>query len=423
MPPKTRHAELDSQYQFSTKHFKLDHIGFLMTNDKNEETNAKPEAPVKEFVVVSKLSDIKLKPITNKVFLQISFLLFVLLPSCLGILYNSFVASDRYVSDAGFVIRVASENTLASPLGAITGIGNGDTVSDTYIVQKYLTSRAIIERLQHDIDIKAHYSSNKNDFISRLAPEARIEQFSKYWQKRISVSHDAVSGIITYRVQGFEPKYTKLIADKILEYSRQLVNDISVKAREDAVKISNQDVAVAAKTYRDKLKALKKFRQNTGLVDPSSAATNQVESVMDLNKKLIDIRTRIDAIKPSLVEESPALQNLRRQETSLKLQIEAQINGHNSPREISKLLAEYEELEIEKSFAQQAYSSSLASLEKSRQDADRQQRYFAVYTAPNLPEHPLFPKRIMDSLLIIVMALSIWGIFVLLAYSVRDHLS
>lgn len=58
-------------------------------------------------------------------------------------------------------------------------------------------------------------------------------------------------------------------------------------------------------------------------------------------------------------------------------------------------LATYETLEVERNFAQQAYTSALSSLEKARVEADRQERYLAVYSTPAVPQYPLYPRRIL----------------------------
>ena len=86
-------------------------------------------------------------------------------------------------------------------------------------------------------------------------------------------------------------------------------------------------------------------------------------------------------------------------------------------------LAEYEAPEVERNFAQQAYASALSSLETARVDASRQQRHLAVYAAPALPQYPLYPRRILNGVLIFLGLALTWGIGALIVYAVRDHIA
>ena len=86
-------------------------------------------------------------------------------------------------------------------------------------------------------------------------------------------------------------------------------------------------------------------------------------------------------------------------------------------------MANYEALEIEKNFAQQAYQSALSSLEQARAEADRQHRYLAVFTRPAYPQDAMYPNRAINILLLIAIVFSAWGIGTLIIYSVRDHMS
>lgn len=93
------------------------------------------------------------------------------------------------------------------------------------------------------------------------------------------------------------------------------------------------------------------------------------------------------------------------------------------PARLSAQLTQYEELQVEKEFAQKAYTSALASLESARVEAGRRQRFLAVYEKPALPEYPLYPRKILYPVLLTVFAAVLWGIGVLIVYSIRDHMS
>jgi capsular polysaccharide transport system permease protein len=85
------------------------------------------------------------------------------------------------------------------------------------------------------------------------------------------------------------------------------------------------------------------------------------------------------------------------------------------------LVANYEELVVDREFAEKAYVSALASLERARVEADRQQRYVTAFVRPTLPEEALFPRRIVMVLTVFGVALVLWALGVLIVYAIRDH--
>jgi capsular polysaccharide transport system permease protein len=97
---------------------------------------------------------------------------------------------------------------------------------------------------------------------------------------------------------------------------------------------------------------------------------------------------------------------------------EAAPHGQES---LGGLVANYEELLVEREFSEKAYMSALSSLERARVEADRQQRYLASVVRPTLPQEALYPKRILAAVSFFFIAVVLWALGVLVAYAVRDH--
>jgi|HigsolmetaAR206D_1030411.scaffolds.fasta_scaffold05582_4 Capsule polysaccharide export protein len=364
--------------------------------------------------------------------LVISFLLCVVLPAILGSAYFLFVASDRYVSGAGFAVRSMESGGGADLFGTFTGLADaGSTTSDSHILLKYLRSRTMLEQLERDFPLRQAFSAPGIDFLSRLDPGSEIEHVLDYWEGMISTTYDNMSGILTFSVQAFTPADAERIARLVLEYCTQLVNDLSEKARADAVAFAEGEVQRAEERLRAATENLRNFRESEQSIDPTRSAEMQIQIVGALERQLLDIRARIAALEGTVDADSPALQSLRRQEDALERQIEAKQSEITSGEKVigasgsalSGQLATYEALEVERNFAQQAYASALSSLEKARVEAGRQQRYLAVYEWPALAEYPLYPRRVLNSLLLTVVLCAVWGIGALIVYAVRDHLS
>lgn len=364
-------------------------------------------------------------------FLALSFMLLVALPIAAGSFYYAFVASDRYVSSAGFAVRGVNAGGGLDMIGSFTGLASsGSTTSDSYIILKYLKSRDLVERLQKDTEISQSYSDENIDIISRMPADLKIEEFVEYWGGMIATSFDATSGVIAFEVEAFNPADAQKAAEHVLGYTQDLVNNLSENARQDSVRFAEAEVKRSETRLRDALQELRQFREQEQSINPAVRAQLEIELVSALESRLIDIRARMTAISGSVDDNAPSMTALRRQAEALEAQITTKMAGISSSdtesetgKALSGLLAAYETLEVEKNFAEQAYASTLTSLEQARVDADRQQRYLAIYSVPSLAEKAIYPRRGLNILLLIIVVTSIWGIGTLIVYSVRDHLS
>jgi len=363
--------------------------------------------------------------------LLVSFLLCVVLPLIAATIYFATLATDRYAARAGFSIRGIDTNAGIDGIGALTGLAStGSTTSDSYIVLSYLASRELLEAVDQQLDLRPIYASPDVDPLSRLASEATVEDFLTYWNRRIQTQFDPTSGIIEFEVQSFSPEHAQEIAAAVLRLTQTLVNELSANARSDALRFAREEVELQEDRLRQALSAIRDFRASEQSVDPSASAALEIELIANLEARLIDVNARIAALRQTLDENAPSLTPLRRIAEALAAQIVerreaigSEVIGESGVSAISQQLALYEELEVERSLAQQAYASALASLEQARRDADRQQRYLAIHLRPQAPESAQYPRSLRNLLILGFALVTAWGIGALMTYSVRDHLT
>jgi capsular polysaccharide transport system permease protein len=360
-----------------------------------------------------------------------SFIICVMVPFIIATAYYATIATDRYAARAGFSIRGIDTSAGIDGIGALTGLArSGSTTSDSYIVLSYLASRELVEALDAELDLRGAYASPDVDALSRLAPDANVEDFLKYWERRISTQFDPTSGIIEFEVQSFSPEHARAIADTVLRLTQTLVNDLSANARSDALGFTREEVELQEHRLRDALVAIRDFRASEQSVDPSASAALEIQLIASLESRLIDVNARIAALRQTLDADAPSVNALRRNAEALEGQIieRRQAIGTNvldgaGISAVTQQLALYEELEVERSLAQQAYASALVSLEQARRDADRQQRYLAIHLRPQVAQSAEYPRSLRDILVSSFALIAAWGIGALITYSVRDHLT
>ena len=360
-----------------------------------------------------------------------SFVLCVVLPLVLAVTYYAAYATDRYAARAGFSIRGIDTNAGIDGIGALTGLASsGSTTSDSYIVLSYLANRELVEAADAELDLRGAYASPHIDALSRLAPDANVEDFLKYWERRISTQFDPSSGIIEFEVQSFSPEHARDIADTVLRLTQTLVNDLSANARSDALRFAREEVELQERRLREALGTIRDFRASEQSVDPSASAALEIQLIASLESRLIDVNARIAALRQTLDADAPSVNALRRNSEALEAQIVERrqtigINalGGEGVSAVTQQLALYEELAVERSLAQQAYTSALVSLEQARRDADRQQRYLAIHLKPQVAQSAKYPHSLRNILILSFVLIAAWGIGTLITYSVRDHLT
>lgn len=358
-----------------------------------------------------------------------SFFLFVILPSVLGVYYYGFHASDRYAAGASFVVRKLEQSASPDVLSSVTGFTpSNSTTSDSYIIRNFLVSPDLLRELDEEFGLRDIYSDPAIDVVSRLNPDKLFEDFVKYWGWRMETTFDNTSGIVTFEVQAFDPETAVTLANRVLSATDELVNALSEAARRDAVKFATQEVERAEESLRVVQAKLREFRSTSGSIDPTANARLDAELVASLEVRLSELKTRIAVLAQQVQADAPSLRQIRSEAAALEAALadrRAAVGAAVANRSFASNaegLARYESLQLEQTFAQQRYASALASLESTRIDADRQQRYLAVFSRPALPEDAIYPQRARDMFLVAFAAFMIWAIGSLLVASIRDHM-
>lgn len=388
-----------------------------------------PVIPLPTKKIISQVTNAPVAKLSwfRKNAIAVSAILCILLPGILGAIYFTTIASDRYAAGAGFSVRsMDASATGGDLLGALTGLSSvGSTTSDSYIIQEFLTSRELLEKLTKDADFINAYSSDDIDFFYRLDPSLPIEEIVEYWQWMITVSYENASELIEFEIQAFKPEDAEKIAQLVTKYSQELINKLSSQARRDAVHFAEREVASAEVRLKLVRENLREFRSKTNAIDPASSVAALTELTTTVEGQVIAQRTRLNTLRQSLSDSSPSIQEAKKGLQALEAELaakRAEISSTSEGTNLAGILADFERLKVEQEFAQQAYAVTLASLGRARAEADRQQRFLAVFKEPARPSSAIYPHRMLNSFLVFIVAILLWAVGVMLFYSVRDHL-
>ncbi len=368
---------------------------------------------------------------------KVSFALLVLLPTLLAGLYYALIAADQYMVETRFAVR-STNPSPGSGLLSTLGLGlGGASASDTYIVLEYIHSREILKRIDDEIGLKRRFRLPEKDFYAVLPEDATFEDFVDYWRSMVRVGLDRTSQIITVQTFAFTPQDAREIAGAILRESERMVNEISARARADAVAYAESEVRNAEERLRKIRKRFLRFRSTTQQIDPARQAQVQLALIGKLEEQLAELQARLSEARSYLSEKAPTTIYLKNRINAVRKQIREErlkLGDRNRGRgrkvatrtldqtTLSTTLSEYEALLVEREFAEKFYLSTLSGLEQARLLANRQQRYLATFVHPYLPDEALYPKSIRNTAFVFLALALLWGLGMLMLQSVRDRM-
>jgi capsular polysaccharide transport system permease protein len=368
----------------------------------------------------------------------LSLLLCVALPTLVASGYYFLIAADRYVADARFAVR-SNEQPAFDALGMLTGMPSSQTVSDSYMVADYITSREMARLLDQQVSLRGIYSDARADFLTRLDPDVSLESLVSYWNKRVDVLYDSAKTTIAVEVQAFSPDDAARVATAILENVRDLVNSISANARRDAVEFASRELARAELRVRSARKEVLDFRMAHNDLDPMLSAEATLQIAAGLEAERTQLNTQLATLSGYLSDDAPSLQMLKSRMAALEREIgriQGQVSqgstrgavsgtatGEAPSGAMAETIAEYQELQMTQQFAEQGYTSALTALERARSEAERTQSYLAIYLPPKPTDAATYPKRGTSVLVVLILSAIFWAIGLLGFLTVRDHMA
>ena len=348
----------------------------------------------------------------------------VLLPTLVVFLYLALFASDIYLAEAKFAIRSQNQQQSLDMLSTFFRT-NSSSLSDSYIVQNYIQSMDMIDKVDGKLHIRDHYADRSHDIWYRLTRNATQDEILRYWSWAVVTTFDPDTSIMTVQVKAFSPQMAQAVCQAILHASEALVNAMNDRARTDAISQAQAEVARAEARIRTAHEAMRQYRERTVILDPQAVASglyslvNQLEGeITKTTAELAEASTYMQADSPRVVMLQNRLAVLQKQLQSEKARLASQMQGD---KPLSALVSEFQSLTLEEEFAQKQLTSAMASLETARVQAESKSLYVESFQKPMVPDESLYPRPIVFSLVFMLAAAVLLGLVSLIVAAIREH--
>jgi capsular polysaccharide transport system permease protein len=353
------------------------------------------------------------------------FLLTVIIPTALAIIYFGFIASDVYVSESRFVVRSPDKPTV-SGLGVLlkSAAFSNAAGDEIYTADNYIQSRDALRALNRNKAVVRAYSRGGISVFDRFNAtglRGSFEDLYEYFEKKVSVDYDTVSSITTLTVRAYTPADARRFNEQLLGLAEETVNRLNRRGRADVVQLAEQEVQDAEEAERQAALSLAQFRNASGTLDPEKQAAVQLQMISKLQDELIGSRMQLLQLR-SIAPENPQIPILQTRIAGLSREIDRQLGLVAGSRgSLSASAVRYTRLQLERDFSEKRLAAALTALQDARAEARRKQAYVERIAQPSLPDDAQEPRRLRGIFATLVLGLVAWVILTMLLAGVREH--
>ncbi|MGQ0699115.1 MAG: hypothetical protein ACT4PZ_12830 [Panacagrimonas sp.] len=353
-----------------------------------------------------------------------AYALWVLLPLLLLCLYYAAISSDRYVSTAQFIVESDSAAAVSSVALGLLSTGGGEAGQDAQLVMSFILSPAMLEHLDRELNLRAHFSQPDIDVFSRLRTGASREKFFSYYTSHVEVEIGEAAPIIELNVQAFDREFSQKLARAIAERAERFVNEVGQGLAREQVAFVQGEVERANARLQAETRKLVQLQNRNRMINPEAETQAVGAIIASLQQGLSQERTELKALQSFLSATAPEVVTARKKIAAIESQIEQergrQVKGGKTAP-LNDLLLEFKEAELSVQIAADVYQGGLKSLEAAKLDASRKVKHLVRVSAPTLPDASIEPRRLYNLATFFLFANLIYLVGGLLLASIRDH--
>lgn len=382
------------------------------------------EARVREIQKIQR--DIARRRRRKLALLFVRLAIFVFLPTLLGGIYYSKLATPLYSTKSEFLIQKADGGGSGGLGGLFSGSALGSS-QDSITVQSYLTSREAMLRLDAEEGFKAHFSQPFIDPVKRLPEDATNEQAYRLYTSNVKIGFDPTEGIIRMEVIAVDPATSERFSTALIRYAEEQVDHLSARLRSDRMEGAQKSFEDAeAKMIAAQAKVLE-LQEKLGVLDPTAESGALMSEITqresEMRQKTLELQGLLDNPRPNQARVDGLRADIARIQamvTELRARLTQSGNERSSMAQIS---GELRIAESDLATRQAMMTAALEQLEAARIEANKQVRYLAVGVRPVAPDEATYPRKFENTLLVLFIFSGIYLVISLTASILREQVS
>ena len=336
------------------------------------------------------------------------FVAVVLVPNLLSILYFGLLAAPIYTSQASLLVLNPKQNgpSLSSLLSGASG---DSSEQGGYIIKAYFSSWDAFHKLAAPMKLADTYKSG--DFLSRFGGVATAFQTSdvalwRYFQRKVEVTIDQKSGIVSFGVDAYDPGYAHRLATVLLREAVAHMDAMNDQQTGDFVKNAVARRASIEATLQHDLAALATFRNQTGTYDPKELYLSNLALMNSLAMKATDLKSQREAIAAA-TPGNPQADNLATATQSVRGDIASAAKTFPA---MARSSSRYEKLLVSRDNNITLLGQANMAVQEAQANAEKNRYYLNVISNPSEPMTSEGPQSLMWIGGILLASLVLWGL-------------
>jgi len=341
-------------------------------------------------------------------------------------LYFAIMAAPRYVSESRVSVRMATvQPTVSAGLISYTGSATPLSYEDTLYLMNYIQSSTMLDKLDAKLELRKHYQGPKFDVIGRLWGFTSKEWFLYYYQSRVLLEFDDLSGLLTISAQAFDRDTSLKLSKAILELSEQWVNEYQWKVAHDQIDFAEKLSRQANDKLQDSKQKVAEFQAKYHLLDPVAQTNASSTLQASLQASLAAQEQQLNALSAYMQPDAGQVLVLKGQIAATRAQLAEERQrptGTGAPADrLSALNIEYSNLLLAQTVASNNYLAAVAALDAARIDASRKLKSLVIIQDPAKPDSAMYPRVIYDMITLIIVCLLLYTIVRLTIATILEH--
>ncbi len=351
-----------------------------------------------------------------------SFFWLVVLPMTLVCAYLWLGASDRFVSESRVAVKQA-EGVEAGGLNVgMLAIGGSRSTEDMHFLEQHIQSADMVEALDRELLLRDKWA-NSPDWFGRLDIDATREEFLAYYRKRVHVSADSITGILTLETEAFTPRDARDINFAILRAADRFINELSNRIAREQVLFIEAELEESRQRVELAHQRILQYQNEHQVLDPAKQAEMKARLAAELETRLSEVQAELTSSLSYLQPNAAPVLALKSRVQALKKQIQQEksaISGEGQQK-LNQIAADYQTLHTSAQFATDLYKTTLAALERARVDATMKLKSLALIVTPHLPEEAERPRRAYLTGTWMLGLVTLFGLIRLVTATIQDH--
>ncbi|HAU5823333.1 TPA: sugar transporter, partial [Citrobacter freundii] len=299
----------------------------------------------------------------------------------------------------------------------------GSNHQDILLIQDYLKSADLLDKVDKELGLKAHYQSHKVDYFSRLPDNVTREEFLKYYREHLSLHLDELSGVLTIELQAFDPVYGQRVVSLMLKESEGFINQLGHQVALEQLAFVEKEVDRAYQRVQTEKAKVLEFQNSHHLISPESTSKARLTVVSQIEGELARQQAQLKQLQSYMKETAPAVVSVKSRVEALTLQLaqeQSRLTGADKDA-MNEITARYLDVQTKASLAADLYKTGLISLEQAKVEAYRKLKHLLVISQPTLAEDAEYPRRLYNLATIGVLLCLLYGLIVMGLATLREH--